>query len=313
MSEEKNVLAETVAEFRRFNRFHTRLLGLFNRRLLGLPITLAEARILYEIASEPGIPAAVLSDKLGMDSGQLSRIIGRLIKDKQIERQGEPGGRTPLPLRLTASGKKLIKKIEATADEHAAGLIKGLTNTQNARLRGALAEVRTLLNGHDETAKGMVRLREAKSSDLGWIVTRHAEIYGREHGFGDSFALYVLKGLAEYAERDRTRSRVWIAESGGAPMGAIGIVEQEGDRAQMRWLLVEPQARGLGVGRLLVDKALSFCREQGFREIFLWTINFLIPARNMYRSLGFTLVGNKEGEMGGVTVTEEMWRLELGG
>jgi GNAT superfamily N-acetyltransferase len=156
-----------------------------------------------------------------------------------------------------------------------------------------------------------VTLREAGSADLGRIITRHAEIYGREHGFGDDFARYVLTGLAEYADRDRERSRVWIAEAGGEFAGCVGVVEQADNRAQLRWLLVEPHSRGLGAGRRLVGTAVDFCRDKGFDELFLWTIDFLHPARTLYKSFGFTFSESKPGEMGGVPVTEEMWRLKF--
>jgi GNAT superfamily N-acetyltransferase len=159
--------------------------------------------------------------------------------------------------------------------------------------------------------RGEIHIREAGSADLGRIITRHAELYGREQGFGDDFALYVLKGLAEYADKDPSRSRVWIAEADGVWAGSMGVVEASPERAQLRWLLVEPEARGLGLGKKLFLHALEFCREHGYSEAFLWTVDALKPARAMYAALGFSLAETKQGEMGGVPVTEELWRLEL--
>lgn len=304
------VLNRTVQEFRRFNRFHTRLMGLFNKRLLGMPATLAEARLIYEISAEPGIPASDLAEHTGMDRGQVSRIITGLIKDGLVDRKGKPSGRKPLPLYLTPAGEKLADKLAEAADSHAAGLIGKLDERGAERLRGALAEARSLLGGEGDTAKE-VRIREAGYADLGWIISRHGEVYGREKGFGDDFARYVLLGMAEYAEAGPARSRVWIAEAGGMPAGSVGIVGREGGRGQMRWLLVEPHARGFGLGRKLVETAVAFSRGQGFKEIFLWTVSGLKPAQDLYKSFGFVHSDSRPGTMGGVRVTEELWRLGL--
>jgi len=302
---------EAVAVFRRFNRFYTRLLGLFNRKLLGGPLTLTEARALFEIASEPGVTATALSDKLGLDRGQLSRVTSRLLGEELIRRSGNPGGRRSLPLSPTARGLALMDDIEALANSQASALMAHLDAYGRAHLAKALMEVMALLGRCQEPASGRVALREAASPDLGWIIARHAELYALECGFGDDFAHYVLLGLAEYVQKDPAGSRVWMAEMDGAPMGAVGLVHLGDGRAQLRWLLVEPAARGLGLGRRLVERALAFARERGYRQVILWTITSLAAARSLYDSCGFTPAGQKPGVMGGVPVTEELWTLSL--
>ncbi len=305
---------DTIEAFRRFNRFYTRLLGLFNRRLLDSPLSLAEARAIFEIVASPGISAAELSRKLGMDRSQLSRILARLLKQNLIKRHGLPAGRKVLPLQATPSGHKVLLKLETAADHQAAELIGSLDSIKRARLRSAMFEIEALLTVTDEVrdrAPGCVRLRAAVSGDLGWIISRHAEIYGREYGFSQEFENYVLLGLAEYVKKDRSGSRVWIAEKDGASIGSVGVVELPQKRAQLRWLIVEPHARGLGVGRKLVEQVVSFCRDRDRRQVLLWTLQDLHAARALYKSFGFKLVEKKKGIMGGREMIEECWRLTL--
>lgn len=302
----------TIETFRRFNRFYTRLLGLFNRTLLDGPLSLAEARALHEIVAAPGLSAADISNELGMDRGQLSRLLNRLIRNGLIERHGEPGGRKALPLHPTNEGRALLAELEAAANRQAAGLIASMDGRQTARLRAALDEVEELLgSGPADSTDHTVIVRNARPGDLGWIVTRHAEYYNREHGFNEEFERYVLLSMAEYSKKDPAGSQVWIAEHNGAPAGSVGIVELEGNRAQMRWLLVEPHARGLGVGRILVEQALAFCRERGYDRVILWTIEILHPARALYASFGFEIAETGECLMGGQEMVEECWALDL--
>jgi DNA-binding MarR family transcriptional regulator/GNAT superfamily N-acetyltransferase len=307
-------MKETIRTFRRFNRFYTRFLGLFNRHLLNSSLNLAEARTLFEIVASPGEAAAKLSRSLGMDRSQLSRIIARLLRQNLIRRHGKPEGGKALPLHPTLGGRKLLKEIETAADHQAADLIGSLDAGKSGRLRVALSEVEGILrsekNGYDR-GRGDVRLREAEAGDLGWIITRHARIYGFEYGFTQEFETYVLLGLAEYLNKDRSRSRVWIAEQGGVAAGSVGIVEQTKDRAQLRWLLVEPHARGLGAGRVLVEQAIEFSKGQGYDQVILWTLQDLHAARALYKSFGFTLAEEKNGEMGGQPMIEECWALTL--
>lgn len=300
-------MKDTIAVFRRFNRFYTKLLGLLNRHLLNGPLTLIEARALYEIGRAPGVSAVDLIGIMGMDRGQMSRILNKLIKSGLVERQGSPGGRKALPLFLTPAGEEMFAHVDSAADEQALTLLTPLTDAQRKRLRYALQEVRTLLGEGGE--EGDVTVREAAPGELGWVATRHAEAYGEEYGFGPQFEEYVLLGLAEYLQNGRDSGRVWAAVRHGAPVGSVGVVLRDGGEAQLRWLLVERQARGLGVGRQLVEQALEYCRERGVRRVYLWTLQDLDAARALYESFGFTLAEEKQGEMGGQAIVEECWEL----
>jgi len=157
-----------------------------------------------------------------------------------------------------------------------------------------------------------VNIRAFRAGDMGWVITRHAEFYEKEYGFSVDFERYVLLALAEFARKMKdTRSMLWIAELEGEPVGSIGVVETKENTAQMRWLLVDPIAQNLGLGRRLIEQALAFCREKGLERVFLWTLKMLSPARHLYESLGFTLTEEKQGLMGEVPVIEERWDLVL--
>lgn len=300
-----------IARFRRFNRFYTNLLGLLNRGLLGGPLTLAQARVLYEIAQKPGIAASALAQKLAMDRGQLSRLVNHLVKGGLVERDGKPAGRRMVPMYATHEGRKVLHTLERSAQDQAAGLMAGLSSREKHRLGAALTEVENLL-GSGQSKKNKLLVRRAASGELGWIISRHAQIYGQEYGFSQVFEQYVLLGMADYLRQENnSRSRVWIAEVGRSPAGSIAIVEQTGNQAQLRWLLVEPRARGLGVGKLLVERALDFSRQQGFGSVMLWTLQNLPAARALYQSYGFELTQEKDGTMGGQPLVEECWQLKL--
>jgi len=172
----------------------------------------------------------------------------------------------------------------------------------------AMEEIETLL-GTASAAPSKVVVRPARSGDMGWVIQRHGELYRDSHGFNEEFEKYVLFGLADFARKASPKSGLWVAEQSGQVLGSIGIVEGGGRMAQLRWLIVDPQARGLGVGRKLVDQVVNFSREHGYKGIFLWTIDSLLPAIRLYQSFGFELTETKPGKMGGITLTEQ--RMDL--
>jgi len=308
---------QTIDALRRFNRFYTRLTGLLHRQLWGSTLSLAEARVLYEISQDPGLSAADLARSLDMDRGQLSRIVARLMKQDLVLRHGEPAGRTPLPLNLSQEGRRQLDNLEEAARRQAGALVAALDDSGRVTLRNALQEVQHLLG--DTPAQAPILssdgkkpvLRDAACGDLGWIVSSHARLYAVSHGFSAEFEAYVLCGLAEFLQKGPNGGRIWIAELDGQRVGSIGVVRLSQTRAQMRWLLVTPLARGLGLGRALVDRVLDHCRQQGFKEVRLWTLQDLAPARKLYAAKGFECVECRQGSMGGKMVTEECWSCSL--
>lgn len=299
-----------IAHFRRFNRFYTNTLGLLSRRLLDSPLGLAEARVLYELRETPGIFAVTLSASLGMDRGQLSRIISRLHRAGYIERDSSPSGRKGVPLNPAPAGLNLLDELDQAANEHAASLLGHLDGPASDNLTSALNTVERLLAPRCPQADLIIR--PARSGDMAWIIDRHVALYEREYGFDMDFEGYVLLGLAAYLELpDKSRSRIFIAEQCGNRLGSVAIVENENNQAQLRWLLVSPKARGKGVGRKLIREAIGFATTKRYASIFLWTLSFLTPARKLYESFNFDLIEAKKSNMGGKQLTEERWNVSL--
>jgi len=148
--------------------------------------------------------------------------------------------------------------------------------------------------------------------DLGRIVALHGELYAQEYGFGLQFEAYAAETLAEFGKSDRTeRDRLWVAEIDGRLVGSIGIIGREGNAAQLRCLLIAPEARGIGLGRRLLDAALGFCREAGYDSVFLWTVQDLPAAAHLYASAGFVRTDELPPADWGVTVIEERYELRL--
>ncbi|BBD08654.1 bifunctional helix-turn-helix transcriptional regulator/GNAT family N-acetyltransferase [Desulfovibrio ferrophilus] len=301
-----------IEAFRRFNRFYTRILGLFSPRLMGSGQTLVEARILYELWQQPGLSSADLMRLLDMDRGQLSRVIAGLCRQGLVLKKETHAGRRAIPLNLTPQGLRVMKELDLMSSRQAEGLLSSLGAAGRKRLAQAMGEVEALLGaGAWPSSEGEVVVRTARSGDMGWVVQRHGELYRDSHGFNEEFEKYVLLGLAEFARKASPKSGLWVAEQSGQVLGSIGIVESEGEMAQLRWLIVDPQARGLGLGRKLVDQAVTFSREQGYKGIFLWTIDSLLPAIRLYQSFGFELTEIKPGKMGGITLTEQRMDLAI--
>lgn len=311
MNTQHNSKADLIARFRHFNRFYTNTLGLLRRRLLESRLGLAEARTLFEICKAPGCSAVTLSGMLCMDRSQLSRIITKLHTSGLIERDSKPSGRKAVPLHPTAKGINVLNAVDTAATAHAAALLRHLDDAAAERLSAALNEVTNLLSPPTSPEQS-VTIRPAQSGDMAWIIDRHAALYEREHGFDADFERYVLLGLAAYVQlTDPHRSGLFIAEEAGHRLGSVGIVETEANMAQLRWLLVTPEARGKGVGRALVQQACTFAAEHKYARMFLWTLACLTPARDLYTSFGFQLMETKEGCMGGQAMIEERWELQL--
>lgn len=301
----------SIRRFRRFNRAYTKVLGLLKPHLLDSELSLAQARVLYEIHATPGTSATEIMDRLAMDRGQISRILKTLEHKGFLSRDSAPSGRRPVALHVTEAGLGYLADLDRHADDQARGLLKHLDRAEAAQLCAALDRVEELLAPGSTPARAEPVIRAARGGDLGWIVERHMAFYGRENGFGPDFEAYLVCGMAEFLRQGSPRTKVWIAELGGLRGGSVAIVDAGGDRAQLRWLLVEPWAQGRGAGKALVRHALAHCREAGFASVFLWTISIQVPARELYASQGFELAEEKPGLMGGRGVLEEKWALDL--
>jgi len=302
----------TVAEVRGFNRFYTRILGLLGPRLAGSAFGLTEARVLFELAHSEELAVADLRRTLDLDAGYLSRILSRFIADGLVEREpSATDGRQKL-VRLTGHGHAAFAETDTLAADAIERLVAPLDEGQRSQLVSAMSRIQRVLDGDRHTAGGLV-LRAPEPGDLGWVVARHGARYAAEHGWGTSFEALVARVVADFGDRGATtREAAWIAEIGGEPVGSIFCTES-GDpgTAQLRLLLVEPHARGAGVGSRLVDECLRFARRSNYARIMLWTTNLQTHAREIYRQVGFTLDRREPEQRFGHDIVGEYWSRDL--
>jgi DNA-binding MarR family transcriptional regulator/GNAT superfamily N-acetyltransferase len=302
--------ADPVAAVRAFSRFYTSRIGVLEPGLLRTPHTLAEARVLYELAQAEQLEVAELRARMAIDAGHLSRLLARLERQRLVARERSPAdGRRQLA-RLTAGGVDAAATLDRRSAEETGERLAGLSAAERARLVAALAEVRRLLE--PSAAPAAIVLRPPRPGDLGWVVQRHGALYSEEYGWNADFEALVARIVADFAEHaDPGREAAWIAEIDGEPAGCIFCVRQDDRVAKLRLLLVEPRARGLGLGARLVDECLAFARRAGYEEIVLWTNDPLTHARRIYERAGFTLVEEEPHHAFGQDLTSQTWRKPL--
>ncbi|WP_425563996.1 bifunctional helix-turn-helix transcriptional regulator/GNAT family N-acetyltransferase [Nonomuraea longicatena] len=302
-----NSLTEArVSEVRAFNRFYTKVAGALQAGMLDSPYTLVEVRVLFEVAQAGEPEARTLRDLLGIDAGYLSRVLARLEGAGLLVRRRSDSDARRLLVRLTSDGAAAFAELDRRQSERTAALLSHLSEAEQADLVSGMAGVRALLG--DRPAPGPLLIRAPRSGDLGWVVSRHAALYAQEYGWGLAFEQTVARICADYTPG---RDAGWIAEADGRPVGCVFCTGKDDTTAQLRMLLVEPSARGLGLGRRLVGEVVAHARASGYERITLWTRACLVGARRIYREAGFALESAREGEENGVPVTEEVWSLPL--
>jgi DNA-binding MarR family transcriptional regulator/GNAT superfamily N-acetyltransferase len=304
-------LEQTTAAVRRFNRFYTRRIGVLEEGHLRSPFSLAEARVLYELAHRNAPAASDLARELELDPGYLSRIVRRLERRGLIDRRAaEDDGRRTL-LTLTPRGRDTFATLDARASEHVAGMLGHLTPSDRRRLAGAMRAIEHLLGEHPEPTPPYL-LRPPQPGDLGWVVHRHGVLYAHEYGWNQEFEALVARIVADFvAHYDPKRERCWIAERDGEIVGSVFLVKQAKTIAKLRLLYVEPEARGLGIGSRLVRECIRFARQAGYRKITLWTNSVLLAARRIYERAGFRLVHEEPHHSFGHDLVSETWELVL--
>ncbi|MFJ8533288.1 GNAT family N-acetyltransferase [Streptomyces sp. NPDC093591] len=306
----------TVHDIRAFNRFYTNVIGALDySRHLYAPYTLTESRVLYELAHSPRTDAADLRAELSLDAGYLSRILNKFEQDGLIERTASREDPRRRRVTLTARGRETGKLLEERATESVGSLLSTVPAAERPRLAEAMTTVRTILSHGRPPRREDVLLREPGPGDLGWIVQRNAALYAAEYGFDADYEGLVARIVADFAEdHDPRLERVWIAELDGRPVGCVMCVRDEAPAtARLRLLLVEPDARGLGIGDRLVTAVVDFARDVGYRELVLWTNDVLAAARRIYRRHGFVLAAEKPHRSFGQDLNGQDWRLDLHG
>jgi DNA-binding MarR family transcriptional regulator/GNAT superfamily N-acetyltransferase len=298
-----------IAAVRRFSRFYTRRIGVLQERLLDSPFSLTEGRIFYELAQRDTTTAAELAKELGLDPGYLSRILRGFEERGLIERQPAQLDARQNLVRLSASGRAAFIPFDASSREQIAAMLKVLTIADQHRLVDALQTVEALIEPERQPP---FRLRPHRPGDIGWVIQRHGTLYARDYGWDESFEALVAEVAAQFIRSfDPAAERCWIAEKDGEPVGSVFLVRQSEEVAKLRLLIVEPQARGLGIGERLVAECIAFARKAGYRRVTLWTNSVLVSARRLYEAAGFRLTASEPHRSFGHDLVAETWDLEL--
>jgi DNA-binding MarR family transcriptional regulator/GNAT superfamily N-acetyltransferase len=303
-------MPDASAAIRRFNRFYTREIGVLDGNLLQSGFSLAEARILYELAQTPEIAATEIGKKLNLDRGYLSRMLRAFQRKRLISRQTDAADRRRSLLSLTDKGRTTFAQLDRRSSEAAAGMIANLQpGTVNALL-GAMETIQSVLE--KTPAAPDYILRRDRVGDLGLIASRQGLIYQQEYGWDKTYEALVAKILSEFVGRnDTVNERAWIAESRGAILGSVYLMKEDAETARLRLLYVEPQARGTGLGKKLVSECTEFARDTGNKRIVLWTQSTLTAARKLYVGEGYKLMKQEPHHSFGKDLVGETWELIL--
>jgi DNA-binding MarR family transcriptional regulator/GNAT superfamily N-acetyltransferase len=308
------VSEEKIQLVRRFNRFYTRRIGLLRHGLLDTPFSLTQARVLFEIAHQPGTRSADLAASLGLDPAYLSRLLAAFERRKLVTRAQSKDDRRVNHLRLTAKGRAAFARLDSLSRVQSAELFSNLKAADRQRLTDSMGAIQQLLGPAEPTepADPAVTLRPHRVGDVGWIVARHGEIYAQEYHWDDTFEGLAAEIAGKFLTHfDPARERCWIAELDGERAGCVFLVKHTATVAKLRLLLVEPSARGHSIGTKLVDACVAFARESGYRKMTLWTQSDLHAARRIYQRVGFQLVQESSWHAFGHDLVQQHWDLKL--
>jgi DNA-binding MarR family transcriptional regulator/N-acetylglutamate synthase-like GNAT family acetyltransferase len=300
-------LSQTAA-VRRFNRFYTRRIGVLTDDYLGSAFPLPQARVLYELGERGGCTASQLCAELDLDAGYLSRLVAGLRRQGLVAAEAPREDRRRRHLTLTPKGRKAFATLDESSRRAMGEMLAPLAPPHRERLVQAMGAVQAVLESRPKD----MTLRAHRPGDIGWVISRHGKVYDDEYNWGLGFEALVGEIGAKFLrEFDAKRERAWIAEMDGEPVGSVFVVKQSASVAKLRLLLVEPHARGHGVGRRLVRECIDFSRAAGYRKLVLWTQSNLTAARAIYAALGFRKVRSQPHREFGVPLTGEYWEMKL--
>jgi DNA-binding MarR family transcriptional regulator/GNAT superfamily N-acetyltransferase len=304
-------LQEKVEAVRRFDRFYTKRLGLLKPGFLKTQFPLTQARIIYELAQRDDLTASELTRTLDIDAGYLSRILSTFEKDGLIQKSPSKSDNRHQLLNLTTQGRKAFSILNERSKQRNTALLQSLSPEDQQRLVQAMLTVESLLGGQPKPAAPFI-LRPHRPGDIGWIIHRHGVLYAEEYGWDETMEALIADILARFIQHhDPRREYLWIAEQDGERVGSILVVDAGEEVAQLRILLVEPKARGRGIGKRLIQECLDFSKRAGYKKIKLWTQSILVEARHLYEKAGFTLVERKPHHSFGHDLAAEIWELPL--
>jgi DNA-binding MarR family transcriptional regulator/GNAT superfamily N-acetyltransferase len=301
-----------VEALREFNRFYTRRIDVLRKDYLGSPFALPEARLVFEIGQAAGVSATTLGRDLGIDLGYLSRVLQGLKRRGFIQAKRSPDDARRAALTLTEKGRKAYALLNTRSRDKAVTMLEPLSQAHRARLVDAMGVVTSLLSHEESRKTAKITLRPHRPGDMGWVVERHAALYFEQDGWGAPFEALIAGIVKDFLGKfDPARERCWIAEMDGARVGCVFVVKENKTTAKLRLLLVEPAARGTGLGRRLVDECVAFARAKGYRKLVLWTHAHLAAARHIYQAVGFRKVGQEAHRTFGPKAVGEYWQLDL--
>jgi DNA-binding MarR family transcriptional regulator/GNAT superfamily N-acetyltransferase len=304
-------LEARIDAVRRFNRFFTRRIGVLREGLLHTPYSLAEARVLFEIAHRDDPTASDLSRELGLDPGYLSRILTRLEQRGLVDKVRSQTDRRRRLLALTPGGEDTFSLLDSRSREEVAEMLGELSDGDQRRLLEAMRTIEGVLDKSLKFSEPFF-LRPHGPGDMGWVVHRHGVLYAREYGWDERFEALVAQIVADFVnDYDPARERCWIVEMSGERVGCVFVVKASDTVAKLRLLLVEPEVRGLGLGTRLVEECIRFARNRGFATLTLWTNSVLDAARHIYEEQGFELVEEEEHHSFGHDLVGQNWELSL--
>jgi DNA-binding MarR family transcriptional regulator/N-acetylglutamate synthase-like GNAT family acetyltransferase len=289
--------SKDIDTVRAFNRFWTDRIGLLQAGLLDTPYSLTEARVVFELGQRAPVDLAELRRVLALDSGYLSRIIGRFKADGLVAAQSSPDDARRQVIELTERGREVFADLGARSADQIAGLLGPLADEDRRRLLTAMSTIRDVFDAAAPAQPYLIRA--LRSGDLGWVVSRHGVVYAEEYAWDQTFEALVARIVADYAELD------------GEPVGCVFCVRRDEETAQLRLLLVEPKARGFGIGSRLVDECIRFARGAGYTRMALWTNDVLVSARRIYEAQGFELVESEPHHSFGHDLVGQTWQRPL--
>lgn len=304
---------EAIAAFRRFTRFYTDIVGLLGDKLLKGGRSLTEARVLFELASGGQSNATEIAAGLNIDPGYLSRILRKLEKERLLARAPSPSDARQAVIRLTTKGNAKFAELDRFSAEQARESLGNLSPEQCSKVIRSMQAIENIL-GESQANRAPFVLRPHRPGDMGWVVARHGVLYTQEYKWDDQFEALVARIAADFITGfDSRRERCWIAERDGEPLGCIFLVRhpEREDTAKLRLLLVEPSARGLGLGKALVNECIQFARLAGYRKVTLWTQSILHAAHRIYEQNGFRLVKEEPHHSFGTDLVGQTWELDL--
>ena len=310
-----------ISDIRRFNRFYTQKIGVLQEGLLDSAYSLAEVRVLYELvnwrdaaeapATEQAPTASRLAARLGLDEGYLSRLLSGFEKQRLIARKPSPDDGRENVLSLTPRGRKAFAPLDLRSRRQVAAMLAPLSGRERSRLAAAMTTIERVLGPRPSQA-ATYTLRSLRSGDIGWLTHRHGVLYAEEYGYDERFEALVAEIAGHFVRAfDVERERCWIAERDGEILGCVFLVKKSRTVAKLRLLLVEPDARGLGLGARLVDECIAFARQAGYRKMVLWTQSELLAARRIYEQRGFRRVAQEPHKSFGRDLVAETWERRL--